>query len=98
MALASQSGSPVSRRYMYRRRKRRSGRNLLLVGAVVALSITWIMWPSAKNTQADPAGETAAKTKPETTSNPTSSTPLNPASSTDTRRAGAIEIDSQFSS
>ena len=91
MALASQSGSPVSRRYMYRRRKRRSGRNLLLVGAVVALSITWIMWPSAKNTQADPAGETAAKTKPETTSNPTSSTPLNPASSTDTRRAGAIE-------
>ncbi len=91
MALASQSGSPVSRRYMYRRRKRRSGRNLLIVVAVVAISITWIMWPSAKNTQADPAGETTAQTKPESTSNPASTTPLNPASSTDTRRASAVE-------
>lgn len=77
---------------MYRRRKRRTGRLVLILGAVVVLSVTWIMWPSAKNTQADPNEDAAASTQPELTStadtrqardtNPAILTPTAPVTST----------------
>lgn len=44
MALASQSVSPVSRRHNYRRRKRRSGRLVVLLAAI-ALTSAWFFWP-----------------------------------------------------
>jgi LysM repeat protein len=64
---------------MYRRRKRRSGRLVLILGTVVVLSGLWIMWPSSKTTQADANGEGTGVTNPESTSNL--------AAPTDTRQA-----------
>jgi lipoprotein-anchoring transpeptidase ErfK/SrfK len=52
MALASQSGSPVSRRNMYRRRRRRPGRFIALLVIVAILGGTWWMWSSPKDTMA----------------------------------------------
>ena len=63
MALASQSGSPVSRRNMYRRRRRRPGRFIAFLVIVTILGGTWYMWSGPEDTMA-------------TTSDPESTTDL----------------------